>query len=376
MRRYILHEPSFPPPMRENMPVKTSGTVLACFVFAASWLAAGPARAAVVAGLYEARVPVVDQSAAQRSAASQQAFTAVLVKVTGDRAASGALAKALGNPSQYVQQYRFEKVDADPATDTPAGLMLWAKFDPGVIAKALRGVHSPLWGAERPRTLVWLALPDRILAANDGSPLMQALLIAAQQRGIALVFPQMDAADKSALAVADIAASNDDRIRQASLRYKADAILVGRIVPTASQFTASWQWISPDQTQGWQTPAGDEVLVAVDGVEIIADRFAARYAIAPGAADQDGVELQVDGIDSLDAYAKVLSYLGTLTPVRAVRVERVAGGSVFYSLDIHGSLDNLGSALVLGGLLYGSSVVAPAAASAIAAAPLRYSYKP
>jgi len=59
-----------------------------------------------------------------------------------------------------------------------------------------------------------------------------------------------------------------------------------------------------------------------------------------------------------------------------LRVERVAGGSVFYSLDIHGSLDNLGSALVLGGLLYGSSVVAPAAASAIAAAPLRYSYKP
>jgi len=358
--------------------VKTLGATLACLLLAASWLAAIPVHAAVVAGLYEARVPVADQSLSQRNAASQQAFTAVLVKITGDRAASGALATALGNPSQYVQQYRYEKVDADSATNTPAGLVLWAKFDASVIAKALRGARAPLWGAERPRTLVWLALPDRILASTDTSSLMQALTTAAQQRGIALVFPQMDVTDKSALAAADIAAFDADRIRQASLRYHADAILVGRIVPAGNQFAANWQWLAQDQPQSWQTPAGDEVLVAVDGVQIVADRFAARYAIAPDAVDQDGVQLQVDGIDSLDAYAKVLSYLGTLTPVRAVHVERVAGGSVFYNLDIHGSLDNLGSAMVLGGLLYGSPTVAPAAGSvtAPAPAPLRYSYKP
>jgi hypothetical protein len=347
-------------------------------MLAATWLAAVPAHATVVTGLYEARVPVVDQSSAQRSAASQQAFTAVLVKVTGDRAASGTLATALGNPNQYVQQYRYEKVDADPATNTPAGLVLWAKFDAGVIAKALRGARAPLWGAERPRTLVWLALPDRILASTDTSPLMQALVIAAQQRGITLVFPQMDATDKSSLATPDIAAFNADRIRQASMRYNADAILVGRIVPAANQFTANWQWISSDQVQSWQTPPGDEVLVVVDGIQIIADRFAARYAIAPNTSDQDGVQLQVDGVNSLDAYAKVLSYLGTLTPVRVVHVERVAGGSVFYSLDIHGSLDNLGSSLVLGGLLYGSPTVAPPAGSVATTGPvtLRYSYRP
>jgi uncharacterized protein len=343
-----------------------------------------PARAVVMSGLYEARVPVADQSGPERSNALQQAFDAVLVRVTGDRSAGGSLATALGNPNQYIQQYRYEQVPADPANPVAApGLMLWAKFDAGVVDKGLRAARARLWGAERPRTLVWLALPDHILNAADTTPLMQALLTAAQQRGIVLVFPAMDATDKSALSAADITSFNDQRIRAASQRYHADAVLAGAVAPATGQFAARWQWLAPDKVEDWQTPAGDQTLVSVDGVEVAADRFAQRYAVAPDSTDQDGVALEVDGITGLDAYAKVLAYLGGLTPVRAVHVERVAGGSVYYSLDIHGSLENLESALVLGGLLSDAGIPAPAgstaASQAIVAAipaPLHYSYKP
>ena len=374
-----------------NTPLRVS----LCLLFAGLWLAAAssPARGAVVQGLYEARVPVADQSAAQRSAALQQAFAAVLVKVTGTRAAAGALAGTLGSPSQYVQQYRFEKVAPDPSAppaQPPAApaLVLWARFDATVVDNALHAAHAPQWGDERPRTLVWLALADapggRILAATDNSYLMQALATAAQQRGVSFVFPQMDGPDKSTLGVPDLAGFNTDRIRQASQRYKADAVLVGSVTPFGTgQFTAHWQLISTDRIETWDTPAGDEVLVAVDGVQTSADRFAARYAIAPGAGELAGVLLQVDNVTSLDAYAKVLSYLGSLTPVRAVHVERVAQGSVYFSLDIHGSLDNLESALVLGGMMAAPAAVsAPPAASgapvpgALPAAPLRFDYSP
>lgn len=361
------------------MPVKRLAPLTAACLLLASWFA--PAHAVIVNGLYEARVPVTDQSVAARNAALQQAFGIVLVKVTGDRAASGALAAALGAPTQYVEQYRYEKVDADPANNVAAGLMLWAKFGANVVGKALHAGHAPLWGAERPRTLVWLVSPEsggRILGAADTSPVMQAMLTAAQQRGIVLVFPQMDAQDKAAVGVADLSGFNAERIRAASARYQADAVLVGVMAPAEGQLAGRWEWLSPDKVEDWQTPAGDAALVAVDGVQVAADRFAARYAIAADAADQDGVPLQVDGIGSLEAYAKVSDYLKALTPVRAVRVERVAGGSVFYSLDIHGSLDNLEAALVLGGLLAGSATAAPSAATVSGAipAPLHYSYKP
>jgi len=360
------------------MPVKRLAALsAACLLLAMSWLA--PARAVIVNGLYEARVPVTDQSVTARNAALQQAFGIVLVKVTGDRAAT--LASAFGNPTQYVEQYRYEKVDADPVNNVPAGLMLWAKFGANVVGKALHAGHAPLWGAERPRTLMWLVSPDaggRILNAADSSLLMQALLTAAQQRGIVLAFPQMDAQDKAAIGVPDLAGFNAERIRAASARYQPDAVLVGVMTPAQGQLAARWEWLAPDKVEDWQTPAGDAILVAVDGVQIAADRFAARYAIAADAADQDGVPLQVDGIDSLDTYAKVSGYLKGLTPVRAVHVERVAQGSVFYSLDIHGSLDNLESALLLGGLLSGSPAAAPAAGSVGTAspAPLHYRYKP
>ncbi|HEX4300438.1 MAG TPA: DUF2066 domain-containing protein [Gammaproteobacteria bacterium] len=356
-------------------------SLLVPILAAAACLLSMPAQAVAVPGLYEARVPVADQSGPERSNALQQAFDAVLVRITGDRAAGGSLAATLGNPNQYIQQYRYEQAPADPANPSAApGLLLWAKFDAGVVDKGLRAAHARLWGAERPRTLVWLGLPDRILNASDGTPLMQALLTAAQQRGIVLVFPAMDSTDKAALSAADISGFNDERIRAASQRYHADAVLAGAVAPAEGQFAARWQWLSPDKVEDWQTPAGDQSLVSVDGVQVAADRFAARYAVAPDSTDQDGVALQVDGIGDLDAYAKVLAYLGSLTPVRAVHVQRVAGGSVYYSLDIHGSLDNLESALVLGGLLSNTGTAAPAAASSDAQAaipaPLHYSYKP
>lgn len=364
------------------MPVKRLGPLAAACLLFSCWLA--PAHAVIVSGLYEARVPVTDQSGAARAAALQQAFAVVLVKVTGNRAIAGELAAALGNPSQYLQQYRYEKVDADPVANTPAGLMLWTKFGPSVIAKGLDTAHAPLWGAERPRTLVWLVSPEsggHVLTAADGSTLMQSLLTAAQQRGIVLAFPQMDSQDKAAIGVADLADFDAARIRAASARYQPDAILVGVMRPAEGQLAARWEWLAPDKVEDWQTPAGDAAVVAVDGVQVAADRFAARYAIAADATDQAGVPLEVDGVTSLDAYAKVSDYLKALSPVRAVHVERVGGGSVFYSLDIHGSLDNLESALVLGDLLSNAAGATPAAGTAAGSegavpAALHYSYRP
>jgi len=344
------------------MPVMKPGRLFICALTALLWTAAaGPARAADVAGLYEVRVPVADQSASARAAALQQAIAAVLVKVTGARSVPPSLSAVLDSPMDYLQQYRYEQAPADPnaaaaASPQAPALVLWAQFDLKRVDDAVATAHVPLWGAERPRTLVWLALQEgpagRLLPAGDNSYLMQALLTAAQQRGIALVFPQMDAVDQAAIGVPDVAGFSADRIRQASARYRPDAVLVGSVTPFGNgQYAAHWLLSDGGQQETWQTPPGDEVVTAVDGVEVSADRYAARYAVAPDAGDLSSVPVAVQGVTSLDIYAKVLAYLNGLTPVRAVRVQRMGQGSAYFSVDAHGSLDNLRSALVLGGLL-------------------------
>ncbi|MDE2108921.1 MAG: hypothetical protein KGJ20_06920, partial [Gammaproteobacteria bacterium] len=75
----------------------------------------------------------------------------------------------------------------------------------------------------------------------------------------------------------------------------------------------------------------------------------------------DGVTLSVSGIGSVDAYAKVLAYLGQLTPVKSAQVTRVENHTVYFSLDTRGNLANLQQAVLLGDLL---KTAAPAAASA------------
>ena len=355
------------------------------------------AHATVVTGLYEASVPVPDQSAAARRVALQEALAAVLVKVTGERSAGGvaALANLIQDPSQFLQQYRYEQAPttgSTPAltyydltrTGTPAipptGLLLSAKFDPEVVDQTVRAAHEPLWGQERPTTLVWIAFQDSnnvsIVSASNNPTIAQALNSAAQQRGVPLLFPSMDAVDQQAIGVPDITQDNSVRIQQASQRYKPDATLVGTIyMTTPGQYAARWQLTAGAETQSWTTPPSDLASVATDGVQTMADNYAKWFALAPGVAGASGVTLSVTGIDSVTAYAKVLTYLGQLTPVKSVQVMRVDSHTVLFSVDTRGDIANLQQAVLLGGLLKSA---APAAVSGTtpSGASLQFQYVP
>jgi len=339
----------------------------------------GPAHAALVAGLYEVRVPVVDRTAAARRVAVQQGLAVVLVKVTGERNLGGPLVGVLSHADQYVQQYRYEHAPPDPtqpAAPQSQNLLLWAKFDADVVNQAAHDAGAPVWGIERPRTLVWLAVQEgstaHILSAGDSSFLVPALEAAADQRGLSLVLPQMDGPDRSAIGLPDVTGFLQERLMQASARYRPDAVLVGTVTPFGTgQYAARWQLLYGGSPQAWETPPSAESDAATDGVQGAADRYAERLAIGAGAGDVDGVNLAVDGVTSLDAYGKLLHYLEALTPVRAVHVERVEQGSVYFGVDVHGTLDILEQTLVLGGML------APAAGTPPAATvPLRYRYAP
>lgn len=357
--------------------------VLSGLLIGALLCASLSARAAIVTGLYEASVPVPDQSASARRVALQQALAAVLVKITGERSAGGvpALASLIQDPSQFLQQYRYEQAPATggaPAltyydltrTGTPAipptGLLLSAHFDPEVVDHAVRAAHEPLWGQERPATLVWIAVQNAsnqsIVSATNNSAIVQAMNSAAQQRGVPLLFPAMDSTDQQAIGIPDITQDNSARIQQASQRYKSDATLVGTIyMTTPGQYAARWQLTAGTQIAAWSTPPSDLASVAADGVQTAADNYAKWFALAADSTGLDGVTLSVSGIGSVDAYARVLAYLGQLTPVRSVQVTRVENHTVYFSLDTRGNLANLQQAVLLGDLL---KTAAPAAASA------------
>lgn len=361
-------------------------------------LAGAGSHAAVVTGLYAASVPVSNQSATARTIALQQAFAAVLVKVTGERTAGGvpALAKLTRDPSQFLQQYRYEQAPA-ATTSAPAvtyydltrsgasaipltGLLLSAKFDPDLVNQAVRAAGEPLWGEERPATLVWIALDSAsgktLLSSSNNPAVVQAMQSAAQQRGIPLIFPLMDLQDQQAIAIPDIVQYNAARIASASQRYQPDATLAGSVsMTTAGTYTAHWRLVVGGESAAWNTPAGDLASVAADGVQTAADHYAQWFAIAPGGTGMSGISVSVSGIANVETYAKVLAYLGHLTPVRNAQVARVDGQTVYFNVDTRGSVSNLQQAVLLGGLLKSATPAADSGAPP-AAASLQFQYVP
>src|SRR5271154_6336284 len=126
---------------------------------------ADASRALTRAELYQATVPSTEHCDTAQPATLETAMKIVLVRVTGRRTADGdpALAPLLSNARHYVQQCR-----------TAPGGQLWVAFDGGAIERWLTQNGQPLWGHERPATLVLLAVPNgtqsgTVLTADDNS---------------------------------------------------------------------------------------------------------------------------------------------------------------------------------------------------------------
>lgn len=251
------------------------------------------AQAVTKTDIYTVTLPVPDQSAEARAAAVTEAFEQVLVKMTGQRdvAARPEAQALLASPGRYLAAFRYEqKTVTDPETnESRAQTLLQTRFDAQAMARAVREAGLPLWGDERPATLVWLALEDgrqRVLLsagladdaadepASFGAEALSALQAAAEARGVPLILPLLDSQDRAQVAYADVAGGFVERVLAASERYGADAVLVGRVcVPArsgpaagscwkpgsrrASGKTATRLWIWPCKTASirWLTPS-------------------------------------------------------------------------------------------------------------------------
>lgn len=362
-------------------------------------LACTGAYATEVANLYTANVPVSSQSNQARNTALHDALAQVIVKVTGSRAAPDdpQVASIVGNAQHYLQAYRYER--HVPRADEPvfgAGaaptLDLWAQFDSRALDAALRAAGQPLWGSERPATLVWIAYQEgdqrQIVSTEAAGKVVAAVQEAADARGLPVIFPLMDVDDRSHLGFSDVWGGFVQPVVQASQRYQPNAILVGRIDATDLNNAAShWTLIVGGQPTSWDGANGTPVEAATAAIQHLADVYASKFVIRTGAQTIPDLKIVVSGIDNLQAYGQVLKYLRSLSAIGVVEPTAVAGDSVTYTASARGSIADLRQTIALGALLT-TAAPAPGGASALpqpltsnmaAAAPtpvLHYRYQP
>jgi hypothetical protein len=327
-----------------------SGWVLAVALATTSW-------AASVQGLYEAEVPLENDTQAQRAAAFSEAMGQVLTRVTGrpEAATMEETADLRRAAERYVQQYRV-KADGN----------LWVAFDSFALDAALADRGLPIWGAERPAVLLVLAVDQGggarfVLSAEDEVPdpsaqeLRDRMTALADDRGLPLILPLMDAQDRSVISFGEVWGGFDTALQTAGDRYRTDAVLLGRLSADA-EFRTRWTLYSGDQAYRWT--GGLE-----DGINGTSDRFAQRYAVTTGAAVEGEIGLAVHGVSSLEDYGRVLAYLEGLTAVRSVQVRALRGDTVVFGLELIGSIENVDRAIRLGSLLGSDETGAPNASA-------------
>ena len=323
------------------------------------------AQAIKVPGLYEVEVPVLDQSDKARREGLETAFRMVMIKLTGDRQAAGrrSLQPLMQRAQDYLQQYRYREVSKTVEIEGEEPLQvsetrLWLKFDEDNLNRALRNLGVPVWGNERPSTLVWLAVSDEsgryLTGLEEGGDYIEPIERRAKQRGIVLLYPLLDLDDSNNIRASDIWGGFQRPILQASSRYQADAVLTAAIeAPVPGIWEARWTAYIDNQQANWTSES--DVLEAVldEGVDRLADILAAQFASRAQIGESRQIRLSVADVFTLDQYARVLDYLSSLNSVADVEVVQVENGRVEFVLQAHGGELVVNQAIELGRVLDG-----------------------
>ena len=301
--------------------------------------------------LFTAEVPYDREATDPRDLAYRDALTEILQRVSGSELASDRqmVDELFPNPGAYVMQFR-----------PGANNSLWVSFDGQAIERTLRSAGQTYWGADRPLTLVWLAVDwgqgrREIVAADDpermsaesrsidrNRRIRERILEVAERRGLPLIFPLLDSTDLQSVDFADIWGGFDEAVLEASRRYDVNSILIGRVRPGSGQ-RDRWTY----HFGGGETPLGGSPESVLGRV---ADMLAAQFAIA-GDTPVEVIALNVSGVTSVAAYGDVHRMLGGVPHFENFSVTEVAGDRVSYRVEVRGGAERLGRVLRFGGLI-------------------------
>tara|TARA_B100001057_G_scaffold379907_1_gene385539 strand:+ start:292 stop:1503 length:1212 start_codon:yes stop_codon:yes gene_type:complete len=351
-------------------------------------LLCGNAYGLPVSGIYSERVPVANESDAERKQAFKNALQIVLVRATGEQSniSHPAVQEALSNAQSYVEAFRYfsEAVTptlvnrriglhqgiADSAVELTVGdsqdeLMpnqgqqnatvptvdeqrfIEVEFSSVSIEQMLTEARIPLWDSNRPSVLVWMALQDEsgnrsLMSSDINSDIINLIRVFANERGLPVLFPVLDFEDRRNLNEDLVWRLDEDAIRSASLRYGADSILTGRLHFTSSEeLVGLWQFQFQGETQVFDGFSTDLEAYLNAPLERVTAQLAQYFAIVPELELAASAILRVDGISDLQDYSALVAYIGGLGLVDKLATSQVSGDRLELRLGLVGDVQQL-----------------------------------
>ena len=279
--------------------------------------------------------------AAQTPAALQQAMQAVLVRATGHTSAATdpQLASLVANAAQYVQGYEHGGQG-----------QLLVDFNAAALAQAIRAAGRNVWNADRPFTLIVLSPPPGASQqATDAAAVQQA----AEARGMPISIVPLGVRDASGNLLPS------ETLLAMVHNLGAEQLLIGREMTPPSSLalpapapapvsapgattagasdgtTSSMAVPAPTDTWRWTlvTPFLTRQFTGsiTTGIDATVDLLAPPIEASP--ADSIAMmPVRIEGLRTLDQYARVETMLAAVPGVRHSTVERIAGTTAVFDL--------------------------------------------
>ena len=320
--------------------IKTLIIVFACIL-------TGYAHGVEVRDLDDASIKVESRGKGERTKALKEALSQVLIKNTGNTTIlSHELVKEkLRTPSSMLSQYRYIEQEDE--------LVLLASFDHKRLLSLLRQAQAPIWGKQRPLTLVWLVnetqFQRQLIGDISIEPARDLLVNAASHRALPLLLPLMDLDDVMAVGVADVRGGFIDIVGRASERYQAEFFALASLALEPS--TAEMKYKLDLYEQNDYSPFSSPLLHIEssadnkqDAVDMMTSELARFYSSRYGVSDsgqQLSSQVAFDGVDELSKLVAIESYLKQLTAVKMVHLKQVEDSRVTFDIELFGSEEDL-----------------------------------
>lgn len=302
-----------------------------------------PVFAAVVSDLYRSKVSISQQAAVPSEAQISQGLADVLIKVSGNLQITqdAQIQQQLLAPASTLKQFSY--------TQDSSSSYLLLDYHPAMVDALIARTGKKPQGVQRPTVLIWFAATAEggqdYLQAQD--PLYLALIKVAKQRGLPLQFPLLDLQDQIALPLTSLWGRFAQPVEQASLRYKADAIIAGRVLSTADG-SRSVEWRLAHQGKSLPyADSGSSAELAEKIIHRVADQLFNPVVSHNLSYFQTGIAVQVEGVSSLADYIQLLDFFKSLPLVSQVKPEQAVGNQVTLRLQLDGSESQLREAISL-----------------------------
>lgn len=342
--------------------VRFTRALCLCAAFCAVAVEVGAAEAGEA--LWRVSVPVLDQGASARRSAERDAFSALLVRVTGRSSVPvlAGLRSAMRTPQRYYTSSAYARRDVRARLEDPENRpwLLVIDFDARSVTELLASEGIPVWTTRRPDLLVWMLYEDetgarRLIGEED--PAGTTLLERADARGLTVFLPALDLTDLASFSLAEAWIGDGDVLARASRRYGSEYFFVLRIYPDPlGRWIADWQGEIAGESVTGALEVDDPIAGAAAMLDAVADDLADRFAVSiahgadgPGAAG--ALWLQIDEVEALAAYASLLRYLEGTDGVVDVQVVQVVGTSLLLRVDVADVATRLVDAFRLDGRL-------------------------